>query len=198
MSVSKLSLPKGALSWTKGALVVTLLGHFLQTCFSLHSRTAAELIEEYSDIELPDGCECNALSLLSMHFKTRYGCDVASAFRNPPDPIYAFSDDVMCNYVSCVEWAALPQDNLVNWLHKLSMETLSESIHRLIHEGHPSVIGWSRRRKCIGLIQHLLQRLQYLVYAGADTVCDIYLTYSPTSISMAEPDSYYIVKILEH
>lgn len=197
-SISKLSLAKGK-ARSKDALVSILLAHFLQARSSLCGRSAAELVDEYSNIELPVGCARNALSLLSVHFESRYGSDVATALRNPPDPVYSFSDDVRVvhNHDPCIEWASLSKDKLVDRLHKLSMETLSESIQHLVPEGRPSVIGCSRRRTCSGLIQHLLERLRYLECAGADTLCNIYLTYFPMGVSMAEPDSYYVVKILE-
>ncbi|KAI6044160.1 hypothetical protein EDC04DRAFT_462744 [Pisolithus marmoratus] len=77
------------------------------------------------------------------------------------------------------------------------METLSESIRHLIPEGRPSIIGRSRRRTCSGLLQHLLERLRYLEHTGAVMLCNLYLSYFPTSTS-AEPDSYYILRILQH
>lgn len=156
--VSSLSLGKGK-PRTKNALVTTLLGHFLQVHSSLSGHSPTDLVDKYGNIELPVGCVRNILPLLSVHLVSRYGSDVAAALCNPPEVVYAFSDDVACSHDHSVEWASLPHDELVNCLCKLSMEILSESIQRLIPEGHPSVIGCSRRRTCKGLIQHLLEHL---------------------------------------
>ncbi|KAI6001415.1 hypothetical protein EDD15DRAFT_2193032 [Pisolithus albus] len=73
-----------------------------------------------------------------------------------------------------------PPDARLKSLHKLSMVTLSNSIQLLVPDGHPSIIGHSRHRTC------------------TDTLCDIYLSYFPTSVSTSEPDSYYVLNILEH
>ena len=81
----------------------------------------------------------------------------------------------------------------MKYLCKLSMEILSESIQHLIPEGCPSVVSHSCRKTCSGLVQHLLECLRYLEYAGADTLCEIYLAYVPMSaVFTAEPNSYYV------
>ena len=85
LSVSKL-LAKGK-RWSKNDLVTTLLTLFEQARSSLDSRSATELVDEHSNIELPVGCVCNALSLLCVHFESQYGSDVAAALCNPPDPV---------------------------------------------------------------------------------------------------------------
>ena len=89
LSVSKL-LAKGK-RWSKNDLVTTLLTLFEQAGSSLDGRSATELVDEHSNIELPVGCVRNVLSLLCVHFESQYGSDVAAVLRNPPDPVYTTS-----------------------------------------------------------------------------------------------------------
>ena len=92
----------------------------------------------------------------------------------------------------------MPLDDLVSRLHRLTMDIVSVSIQHLPSEGHPSINRCSRRRTCVGLIQHILSHACYLEYAGAVAICDIYLTYYPFRTATDKTDNYYLVQILEH
>ncbi|KAN0081651.1 hypothetical protein V8E55_009275 [Tylopilus felleus] len=113
------------------------------------------------------------LPLTSVYFDTLYGLE-------PPHTIHAFSDDPASVHNPGLEWVHLPLDDLVSRLHRLTMDILSVSIQHLPSEGHPSINRCSRRRTCVGLIQHILSHACYLETATDKT------------------DNYYLVQILEH
>ncbi|KAN0076738.1 hypothetical protein V8E55_010593 [Tylopilus felleus] len=122
-------------------------------------------------MNLPLMCTRRVVPLVSVYFDTLYGLE-------PPHTIHAFSNDPASVHNPGLEWVHLPLDDLVSRLHRLTMDILSASI--LPPAGRPSINRRSRRRTCVGLIQHILSRACCLETATDKT------------------DNYYLVQILEH
>jgi hypothetical protein len=87
-----------------------------------------------------------------------------------------------------ISWSSLPLKDLVQRLHKLTIEVLSECIRGFPSNGRPTINSRPRQKTCNGLANHIRARVNFLQSVGPSTVCDILLCYLPLSQPRDQPD----------
>ncbi|KAG2123405.1 hypothetical protein DEU56DRAFT_983831 [Suillus clintonianus] len=135
-------------------------------------------------------CACATSRLHDVQLPSSY---VAEVLRRPPPAAYAVHP---CP-VSPIPWTSLSTEELVRRLLKLSVDTLTNSIHLLPLFGRPAINSRSRAKMCNGLVCHVRERALYLQAVGSHVLSAIWLSYFPFEHPFAHPDSHYILTVLE-
>ena len=117
---------------------------------------------------------------------------MAIALRMPPPPVFvADSTDI-----TLVQWASLSSDVLVDALQTFTLDSISSCIRRLLALDRPSVNSRSRRKTCIGLVNHIIGRVRYLESIDLVTLYDILLAYYPFLLPGEPSKASFISRIL--
>ncbi|KAG2123771.1 hypothetical protein DEU56DRAFT_759973, partial [Suillus clintonianus] len=123
-------------------------------------------------------CACATSRLHDVQLPSSY---VAEVLRRPPPAAYAVHPCL----VSPIPWTSLSTEELVRRLLKLSVDTLTNSIHLLPLFRRPAINSRSRAKMCNGLA------------VGSHVLSAIWLSYFPFEHPFAHPDSHYILTVLE-
>ena len=173
---SSASLPRRSKIRNKSAYIDSILAQ-LHEFRDIVFEGFVRLPSIIADISLPVNCNRQRVPLSLVYLEAMFGKEVAVMLWKPTCIISARGSEVMVT----LDWATVPRNELVQRLNDVSFEDVCNSIRHISLGEQQDVSMRSRRKACTGLVEHVLQRIEFLESVSLSELCDIYLAYSPHS-----------------